>query len=95
MTVKHAKWHLREPIIREHAGKIETRELAKMLGMTPGRLRQICANNGISLMVPGLRAERMAANHPRHRGMKHRPAQIDANALWRPTTFFAGQEVSQ
>jgi hypothetical protein len=93
MNVKHAKWHLREPIIREHAGKTESVEIAKMLGITPGRLRQICAHNNISLMVPGLRAERMAANHPRHRGMKHRPAQIDANTLWRPTSFF--QQVSQ
>lgn len=89
MNPKHAKWPKRVPIIMQHAGKIPAEDIAKILGVSRSVLSNICCRKKISLRVPGLRSERMKANHPTRR--EREPEQevvIDdrlARALWKPT----------
>lgn len=72
-----------ESKIREHAGKIQSKELAKMLGITRGALSWYATKLGISLAMPGYRSERIKAAWHRRRKTFTTP---DANKLWRPTS---------
>jgi hypothetical protein len=72
-----------EKAIIEHAGKIQSKELAKMLGITRGALSWHAAKLGVSLAMPGYRSERMRATWQRRRKTFTIP---DANKLWRPTS---------
>lgn len=72
-----------ESKIREHAGKIQSKELAKMLGITRGALSWHATKLGISLAMPGYRSDKIKASWQRRRQVK---SMADDKNLWRPTS---------
>lgn len=53
MKAKYEPDEIYVPLVREHAGKIETKHMAELLGISVAKLRRIAMNNRISLRVYG------------------------------------------